>query len=78
MGMHWVHSSPDDALTVTIGFYSYRQQCPNTVGDSYMRGFSTRNLKYMRTFTEAYPNEEFVYQLGHKFPGNIAVLSWIT
>ena len=27
-----------------------------------MKGFSARNLKYMRAFAEAYPNEQFVQQ----------------
>ena len=28
-----------------------------------MRGFSSRNLKYMRAFAEAYPDEEFVQEV---------------
>ncbi len=28
-----------------------------------MKGFSARNLKYMRTFAEAYPNEQFVQEV---------------
>jgi predicted nuclease of restriction endonuclease-like (RecB) superfamily len=34
-----------------------------------MKGFSPRNLKYMRSFAEAYPNAEFVQQL-------VALLPW--
>jgi predicted nuclease of restriction endonuclease-like (RecB) superfamily len=31
-----------------------------------MKGFSPRNLKYMRAFAEAYPDEQFVQQLAAK------------
>ena len=34
-----------------------------------MRGFSSRNLKYMRAFAEAYPDREFVQQV-------VAQISW--
>lgn len=33
-----------------------------------MKGFSTRNLKYMRAFAEAYPDEAMVHQLGAQIP----------
>lgn len=33
-----------------------------------IRGFSPRNLKYMRRFAEAWPDEEVVQQLLHKVP----------
>ena len=33
-----------------------------------MKGFSQRNLKYMRTFADAWPDEEFVHQLGAQIP----------
>ncbi|WP_298626236.1 PDDEXK nuclease domain-containing protein [uncultured Legionella sp.] len=33
-----------------------------------MKGFSLRNLKYMRKFAEIYPDIEFVQQLLHKLP----------
>lgn len=33
-----------------------------------MRGFSPRNLKYMRAFAEAYPEEQFVQQLAAQMP----------
>ena len=33
-----------------------------------MRGFSPRNLKYMRAFAEAWPEEEFVQQLAAQIP----------
>ncbi|MEO1402803.1 MAG: PDDEXK nuclease domain-containing protein [Cyanobacteria bacterium J06635_1] len=33
-----------------------------------MQGFSTRNLKYMRAFAEAYPDQQFVHQLGAQIP----------
>lgn len=33
-----------------------------------MRGFSPRNLKYMRAFAEAWPEEEFVQQLAAQLP----------
>lgn len=41
-----------------------------------MRGFSSRNLKYMRTFAEAYPNEEVVQRSVAQLPWrhNIALL----
>lgn len=32
-----------------------------------MKGFSTRNLKYMRAFAEAWPEEEIVYPPGAQF-----------
>ncbi len=40
-----------------------------------MRGFSPRNLKYMRAFAEAWPDEEFVQQVVAQLPwGHNAVL----
>jgi predicted nuclease of restriction endonuclease-like (RecB) superfamily len=33
-----------------------------------MKGFSPRNLKYMRAFAEAWPEEEFVQQLAAQLP----------
>lgn len=33
-----------------------------------MKGFSRTNLMYMRSFAEAWPNEEFVHQLGGQIP----------
>jgi len=33
-----------------------------------MKGFSTRNLKYMRAFAEAYPDEQFVQQVVAQIP----------
>jgi predicted nuclease of restriction endonuclease-like (RecB) superfamily len=33
-----------------------------------MRGFSPRNLKYMRAFAEAWPDEEFVQQVAAQIP----------
>lgn len=33
-----------------------------------MKGFSLRNLKYMRTFADAYPDEQFVQQLAAQIP----------
>lgn len=33
-----------------------------------MKGFSTRNLKYMRKFSEAYPDSEFVQQVAAQLP----------
>ncbi|MCY7284957.1 MAG: PDDEXK nuclease domain-containing protein [Cyanobacteria bacterium CAN_BIN43] len=41
-----------------------------------MTGFSPRNLKYMRAFAEAYPDEAIVHQLGAQIPWkhNCAVL----
>lgn len=34
----------------------------------HMKGFSTRNLKYMRAFAEAYPDQEIVHQAGAQIP----------
>ena len=31
-----------------------------------MKGFSPRNLKYMRAFAEAWPDEVFVQEVLHK------------
>jgi predicted nuclease of restriction endonuclease-like (RecB) superfamily len=40
-----------------------------------MKGFSTRNLKYMRKFAEEYPDAEFVQQLVAQLPwGRTVVL----
>ena len=33
-----------------------------------MRGFRPRNLKYMRAFAEAYPDQEFVQQVVAQLP----------
>ena len=33
-----------------------------------MQGFSSRNLKYMRAFSEAYPDEQFVQQVAAQIP----------
>lgn len=33
-----------------------------------LKGFSPRNLKYMRAFAEAYPEEQFVQQLAAQIP----------
>ena len=33
-----------------------------------MKGFSPRNLKYMRAFAEAWPQEEFVQQVAAQIP----------
>lgn len=33
-----------------------------------MKGFSSRNLKYMRSFGEAYPDKQFVQQLAAQIP----------
>jgi len=33
-----------------------------------VKGFSRRNLKYMRRFAEAWPDGEFVQQVLHKLP----------
>ena len=33
-----------------------------------MKGFSPRNLKYMRAFAEAYPDEQFVQQVVAQIP----------
>jgi len=42
-----------------------------------MKGFSPRNLQYMRTFAGAYPEPEFAQQLLHKFPGATTSVSSI-
>lgn len=41
-----------------------------------MKGFSLRNLKYMRAFAENYPDEQFVQQAAAQIPWyhNIALL----
>ncbi|MGB3570591.1 MAG: PDDEXK nuclease domain-containing protein [Phormidesmis sp.] len=33
-----------------------------------LKGFSARNIKYMRSFAEAWPEKEFVHQLGARIP----------
>jgi hypothetical protein len=33
-----------------------------------MKGFSPRNLKYMRAFAQAYPEEPFVQQVAAQIP----------
>lgn len=44
-----------------------------------MKGFSSRNLKYMRGFAEAYPVEEFVQQVVAQLPWghNVRILDYI-
>lgn len=44
-----------------------------------MKGFSSRNLKYMRTFAEAYPNFEFVQQTVAQIPWghNVRILDYL-
>ncbi|NEP58032.1 MAG: DUF1016 domain-containing protein [Symploca sp. SIO2G7] len=39
-----------------------KQACPE------IKGFSSRNLKYMRAFAQAYPNEILVQQLAAQIP----------
>ena len=43
------------------------------------KGFSSRNLKYMRLFAESWPDSEFVHQLGAQIPWkhNILILEKI-
>lgn len=45
-----------------------------------MRGFSTRNLKYMRKFAKAYPDIEFVQQVAAQLPWyhNITLLDKVS
>jgi len=33
-----------------------------------MKGFSLRNLKYMRSFAQTYPDEQFVQQVAAQIP----------
>lgn len=44
-----------------------------------MQGFSSRNLRYMRAFAEAYPREEFVQQLVAQIPWghNVRILDYV-
>jgi predicted nuclease of restriction endonuclease-like (RecB) superfamily len=44
-----------------------------------MKGFSTRNLKYMRAFAEAYPDEQFVQQVVAQIPWghNVRILDYV-
>ena len=44
-----------------------------------MKGFSTRNLKYMRAFAEAWPDEQFVQQLVAQIPWghNVRILDQV-
>ncbi|MBC8124073.1 MAG: DUF1016 domain-containing protein [Gemmatimonadaceae bacterium] len=45
-----------------------------------MKGFSPRNLKYMRTFAEIYPDEQFVQQLVAQIPWghNVRILDKVS
>ena len=45
----------------------------------YMKGFSPRNLKYMRAFAEAWPEEKFVQQVVAQIPWghNVRVLDYV-
>ncbi len=45
-----------------------RLACDLRSGFPEMKGFSLRNLKYMRAFAGAYPDEEFVHQLAAQIP----------
>lgn len=44
-----------------------------------MKGFSALNLKYMRSFAEAYPDEQFVQQLVAQIPWghNVRILDTV-
>jgi len=44
-----------------------------------MKGFSPRNLKYMRAFAEAWPDENFVQQVVAQMPWghNVRVLDYV-
>jgi predicted nuclease of restriction endonuclease-like (RecB) superfamily len=44
-----------------------------------IKGFSSRNLKYMRTFAEAYPDEQFVQQVVAQIPWghNVRILETV-
>ena len=44
-----------------------------------MKGFSARNLKYMRAFAEAYPEEQFVQQVVAQIPWghNVRILDYV-
>src|SRR3989442_1600071 len=44
-----------------------------------MSGFSPRNLKYMRAFAEAYPEEQFVQQVVAQLPWghNVRILDYV-
>jgi len=44
-----------------------------------MKGFSARNLKYMRAFAEAYPKEQFVQQVVAQIPWghNVRILDYV-
>jgi len=44
-----------------------------------IKGFSSRNLKYMRAFAEAYPNEQFVQQSVARIPWghNVRILDGV-
>ncbi len=44
-----------------------------------MKGFSTRNLKYMRAFAEAYPDKQFVQQAVAQIPWghNVRILDYL-
>ncbi len=48
-----------------------RQEFPD------MKGFSARNLKYMRAFAEAYPDKGFVQQVAAQIPWGKMFASWI-
>jgi hypothetical protein len=41
-----------------------------------IKGFSTRNLKYMRKFAQEYPDSEFVRKCLHKFLGVVTSFLW--
>ncbi|MDI6793352.1 MAG: PDDEXK nuclease domain-containing protein [bacterium] len=44
-----------------------------------MKGFSSRNIKYMRAFADAYPKEEFVQQVVAQIPWghNVRILDYV-
>jgi predicted nuclease of restriction endonuclease-like (RecB) superfamily len=42
-----------------------------------MKGFSPRNLKYMRAFAAAWPERQLCSSLLHKFPGSTIASCWI-
>jgi predicted nuclease of restriction endonuclease-like (RecB) superfamily len=48
-----------------------RNEFPN------VKGFSSRNLKYMRAFAESWTDAQFVQQVVAQLPWGITSVSWI-
>ena len=64
MAIFWPISVPSRYLRVTVGGAKVIDQLAQYLHHEFpdMKGLSPRNMKYMRAFAEAWPDESFVQQ----------------